>query len=179
MSERRKTIRNYIVSKLKGSRVINTGNIGANRIRPLWTENLPALNVRMEDGDAEDSGTSPREFTHKVSVTIEIADKCKTTEEDLSDKLDDISERVEELIFSDEFLNGLANRIDVSGFGLDIQENGSELQGTLRTTYNVEYKESRPRTRFGQKLDDLETITAKYNMSEDEDVATADDTINF
>lgn len=158
-------------------RVIANGNIGPNRVRPSWTENLPSINVRVEDDDIAVSGDSPKEFTHRLDVAIEIFEKSGIDEADLSDKLDDIAERVEESLFADEYLNGLANEIDLISFGLDIKENGSELQGGVRQVYKVEYKETRPKDRFNQNLDDLDTIHATYEQ--DDNVEQPTDTISF
>ena len=177
ISVQRKQIRNYIVSRLKLTRVINNGNVAPNRVRPSWTENLPAINVRVEDDEVAVTNESPKEFTHRLDVAIEIFEKSNADEADLSDKLDDIAERVEESLFADEYLGGLVNSIDLTSFGLDIKENGSQLQGGVRQVYRVEYKETRPKDRFNQDLDDLNTVHATYEQ--DDNVEEPTDTISF
>lgn len=178
MSAQRKLIRNFIASVLRNKRVISTNNIGVNRAKPVWTENLPAINIKVEDDEVAVVGESPREFEHGLDVVIEIFNKGRT-ESGLSDSLDDTGEKVEEALFADEFLGGLVESQEITSFSLDIKEDGTEMQGALRLTIRATYRQFRPKDTFNQSVDDLKTIDAKYQLSEDEDVEKAEDLITL
>jgi len=179
MSETRKKIRNAVLNRLKTLRVLGSNNnIDVNRAREIWTENLPAINIRTEDEAIESNQASPREFNRNLDIVFEVFVKDKY-EKDLSDKLDTLCEDVENALFVDEFFNGLVNSIVLSNWSMDINESGSELQGAARLTAVFEYNEQRPSDRFNQKLDDLNTIGVTYKLSDSEDVEKPNDEVNF
>jgi len=179
MSVQRKDIRNQVVSIIKRAKTRAGDNVVPNRQKPPWEERLPAISVRAEDETVTESTQAQKEFKRVLSLAIEVHDKS-TDEAELSDRLDDIADQIEDALFADYTLNDKINELNVQSVNVDFEEEGGNVFAALKIIFQATYYEYRPSDRFNQKLNDFNTADVKYDLADgDDDVMQAEDNIDM
>lgn len=84
----RKAIRQTLVELLLGQTAAGT-RVGSSRAKPVWRENLPALQVYVAREDAEEYNQAPLEYRVRTSVAIELFVE-ESAAGPADDKLDDL-----------------------------------------------------------------------------------------
>lgn len=165
MSEVRKQIRKQVILLLKG-RTDAGSNVRENRGEVNWGENLPAINVyfRGEPAIAE-RDQSPRTMNRLLEMEIECLTFGQDGEE-ISDKLDDLSEQVERCLSVDDTLGGCADDILLSSVSeMEVETSGKKPFGKISLTFQVRYWTYNPRDTKGQgNFENLNDLNAHWNI---------------
>lgn len=137
MSHVRQQIRDKVAEILTG--LATTGNnVFKSRVYPLASGELPGLCIytNTEESDPE-TGKYDVFDERTVRVVIEGYDKLL---EGVPDSLDDISAEVETALFANEYLDGLAQKIDYAGIpNIQIVGDSENKAGVIPINFDVTY----------------------------------------
>lgn len=188
----RKEIRKAVVDLLK-NKTLAGAKIFPNYSVPPAEEELPVILVYPRSEPVTLYAESPREFTFKLDLTIEIVAAGPEVDEEgnlpetalgkqsLEDILDDISEQVLCEMARDETLRCTADDSFLTNVEFEFEGGGGQPIGSCRMTYEVSYNRMVPESADKQlgKLDDFEGANVDYDLIESEpDTIEAEDAID-
>jgi len=169
MSKKRKEIRNQILSVLRAARVVNPDFIKGNRSIPYEDNKLPAISVytRAED-QTEEIAQAPRLLRKRIDLLVEVA-VTGSDDEKVADNLDDLCEKVEQYLSSDDSLNKKCDDIILQRVDFDyIGEGVTKPYHTALLVFMVKYTDYAPRDRFLQKdITPFEGVDADWTVGHD------------
>jgi len=163
----RMKIRKKVLQMLEAG---HTGAAVRDKIEALNWEDLPTLTVYCPDDTVQSDSvaTAPRELTHDLTLVIE---GLVAPAENPWDAMDDLSERIEDIMERDPFLGDTAAQSILADTNMEVQDDGEHHLGFLSMTYAVTY-----RTRVkvhDSAFDDFNTAAVTYRH----DGSDAHDTI--
>jgi len=162
-------IKTIVVNALDG--IVDPLNIKIQPVAPVQDDSLPAVHIYIRSENVEEFTTAPREVNRFAEVLIEIFAKANTGVV-LDEFLDDASLLVENSmgLGINENLNGIVDDSILVKTEVDADHSGRHPMGAIRMTYQIQTVLP---TDIGLEADDLESIHAKWNISEsDPDNAT-------
>lgn len=177
MSERRKDIRKQVMRLLKG-RTAAKSNVVVNRSETNWQENLPAINLYFRGEQVIEKDQAPRLMKRIIELEVEIIDEGRDGDE-LTDKLDDLCEQVEQCLSNDDSLRDTADDILLVRVGeMEADSEGSKPTGSQSLFFEITYHLAAPRSSRDQgTFPDLETVGGEWQVGHDDsepDMAEAD-----
>lgn len=136
MSHVRTQIRDAIVTQLTG--LATTGsNVFKTRLYPIAPNKLPAILVYVNSEVNQVIAIKhPRLDQRELTVSIEGVAKATSS---IEDTLDQIGLEIEEAIYGDLTLGGLAKDVVLSSADIDISPEGDQPVGGIRLSYLVKY----------------------------------------
>jgi len=166
MSKKRKDIRNEVVSVLKRANIVIAANILANRSIPYESKLLPAISVYTRaDEVAGEFSSAPRLLKKSLELIVEVV--LQDQKDDVAaDRLDDLCEKVEDYLSSDDSLNGKCDDIYLSRVDFDFQgEQQEKPMHSAVMVFTVLYNDYEPRSRFLQgNINDFVGADAQYQV---------------
>ncbi len=165
MSKRRKEIRNEVVSILKRSNIVSTDSIRANRSIVLESKTLPAISVyTRSDEVAVELSQAPRLLRKHLDLVIEVY-VMNEKDDKAADYLDDLCEKIEDALTTDDSLDKKCSDIILSKVEFDYEgEKVDKPYHTAILIFNVKYEDYYPRDRFNQKTDDFLQANAEWQV---------------
>lgn len=176
----RKLIRHKVTEILKAAQTDCGEKWHPSRARGLWPNELPAGMVYTLDEEVTGAKeTAPRELKRSVSLSIEFARKGESEQgapelfggATLDDQMDDLAEQIEQALFADDTLGGLAADCYLTRTMFGIEIDGEEVSMTGRMTFTVEYYTYAPAFAY---LDDFVTARQEYDIAAEETDGTVD-----
>lgn len=174
MSHQRTVIRNKIRDLLIAGNTAAADKVFANRVVPIQEDELPCITVYTNGETAEIYNTAPRELERRLSVVVEIANKV---EETIDESLDDLAKEVEYILDQDDTVGGTASDIVYQGSDLAIRDEGENLIGALRLTYEVKYYTYQGKD--PETIEDFTGVDVTWDMKEGDDNPDTTDSINL
>lgn len=175
MAHPRKLIRDKVVSLLSGSIPAVGSRVYSSRSKKLWRESLPAIAVYTRIENISINSTSPLDYKRDIRLVIEIADDSPF---DVDDRLDDIAEAVELIIFTNWSLDDLAENTILFDSEYSADPEGSGVAGSLRMEFQVFVNSYAP-----EDVDvpnELKRIFADWNLeNEQHEDITGQDIIEY
>lgn len=168
MSLARKTIRNYIVDLIRRKETIAKDNVFGNRSQAVWQENLPTILVYSRSEEITERSVSPRELKRDMRLVIEVV-VASDSDDESSDKLDDLMDDIERILSPDDSLNGKVDSIVLDSVEFDFDEEAQQPIASGRLIYKVIYYQFSPEDRRDQEEVALTGLIANW------DVGTAKD----
>lgn len=144
-------------------------SVFTNRVEPFindrWQQELPAINVFTMDEQSEVFNESPLEYRRVVQLVIEIQAAANAL---LDDVLDTIARQAEIALSIDDSLNGTTERLEYSDTRMVLREEGEELIGACRITFDANYIDALP-PEGEPVLDDFLRARVDYNLAGEQD----------
>jgi hypothetical protein len=169
LSLKRKQIRKEILRILTG-RTLVKDRIRFNRAEKNWGENLPAITLFFRGETIEEMDQAPRRMKRNLTLEVEIITFGADGEE-LSDRMDDLCEQVEQVLSVDDSLGGTADDILLrSTSDMETEAEGLKVFGAIKLNYLIEYYEHAPRDRKGQGRFDEFSVYAEYDINGEQDL---------
>lgn len=142
MTHQRKEIRDAIVSILSGASIVAAGRVYSNRTLTLDydQDEIPAINVTtLPETSSVDEFSGASGLMRELTVTIEAVVASRDNET-IDDAMDEIAEKIEIAMESDQSLSG--NVIDsyLTGTDGDIESDGNVTLAYVRLEYLVRYQ---------------------------------------
>lgn len=146
MSHLRKQIRDAVVTALTG--LTTTGaRVYKSRVYPLESGKLPGLCIYTKSEEISTTTINrPRTQIRTLEVIVEAYVMVNTN---FDDTIDTISVQVEEALYTNALLGGLAKELNILSFDADYSGEGEKVVGVGRWTVNVIYTD---------KENDVETV---------------------
>lgn len=146
MSHIRKRIRDAVVTALTGLTTTGT-RVYKSRVYPLESGKLPGLCIYTKSEDISTTTINrPRTQIRTLEVVIEGYVMANSA---FDDTIDQISVEVEEALYTNALLGGLAKETNILSFDADYSGEGEKVVGVGRWTVNVIYTD---------KENDVETV---------------------
>lgn len=146
MSHLRKQIRDAVVTALTGLTTTGT-RVYKSRVYPLETGKLPGLCIYTKSEEISTTTINrPRTQIRNLEVIVEAYVMVNTN---FDDTIDTISVQVEEALYNNALLGGLAKELNILSFDADYSGEGEKVVGVGRWTVNVIYTD---------KENDVETV---------------------
>jgi hypothetical protein len=149
--------------------------IYANRTKPFRDEDLPAIDVRVEDDSSDEMRVdSPPEYWRVAKVTIDLAVSGEPTDDFEFDQLDEIGQLIEDFM----------GRLDLPNLWQCEYKSFASAQATeafrpimvARWTYDLTYPEQSPREPDSSGLVPFQTLFAEYDLAgSSEDIEASDE----
>mgnify|MGYP003554283387 CR=1 FL=1 len=139
----RKTIRAKIAAILTTPTLTGIVNVFESRQARLAPEELPAVIVYTKSEAAEISNVAPREYKRTLKVAVDIA-RLDTSATPGDDFLDDVAELIEQRLFQNETLDGLASDTFLSDTEIDFITDAQGEIALCRMTFDVIYYTQAP-----------------------------------
>jgi|LGOV01.1.fsa_nt_gb hypothetical protein len=176
----RKLIRHKVTEILRAAQTDCGEKWHPSRARGIWPNELPAGLVYTLDEEATGAkDTAPRELKRTISLSVEFARKGESDQgakelagaATLDGLMDDIAHQVEQALFADDTLGGMAADcyLTRTTFGIDIE--GDEVIMTGRMAFAVEYYTYAPESQY---LDDFVTGHQDYDIAAENVDGTVD-----
>lgn len=159
----RKLIRKKATEIIGGALSAVNGSVVPNRADPSWQEDLPAFSVYTTSEEIEELTQAPRELKRTLELAVECAGEGES-ESDLSDKLDDYAEIVENIMGLNETLGGTCSDLILSRTRMKIAEEGEVLTGAVVLFFDVVYVTPVVKDSVSQASDDLNTMHADWRV---------------
>jgi len=158
----RKLIRQYVINLLKVGLPEFNNRVFGNRDKPLHQTEMPCVLVYTKSEQAAIYIEAPRSYQITLKLEIQITSRLR---DGADDYLDDICEKIEELIFNDTYLNGLAQDVLLSDTESDFKYEGEQGVAGSRITFDVLYEKVAPEETLG--LDPLIRAHVEYKSPPD------------
>lgn len=167
MAHGRQQIREALAGMLQDDPALKARGVSffVARHSPIPLRKLPAVSIYTSaDSVAESSWSyAPRKYERTLDVQIEISVKG----DEVADQVDAICEEVETVIAADTQLRGTCYRSDLGATALNFNDDGEKKVSQAILSYSVEY-ETEATAPLGE-ADELQTITASYRLSAEQD----------
>jgi hypothetical protein len=132
MSHVRTQIVSAAVVKLTG--MTTTGsNVFAGRVYPIDVEELPCLCVRIDSETIE----TDADMNTQHRIILLVVDGHARAGEAVDEVLDDIAAEVETAMFTDQFLGGLTQGMDLISTEKEFSDNAEKETGTIHLTFQA------------------------------------------
>lgn len=146
MSHIRKRIRDAVVTALTGLTTTGT-RVYKSRVYPLESGKLPGLCIYTKSEEISTTTINrPRTQIRTLEVVVEGYVMANSA---FDDTIDQISVEVEEALYTNALLGGLAKETNILSFDADYSGEGEKVVGVGRWTVNVVYTD---------KENDVETV---------------------
>ncbi|MDX9731067.1 MAG: hypothetical protein RBT63_04795 [Bdellovibrionales bacterium] len=139
MASQRKPIRHAVTAILKAATIaeVNSNNIFSNRIEAYEKQELPAISIFTEEEDPVPYSTENKKYRRALTLRIET---CVHAKSDLDDKLDDISDAIEELLLERQDLNGTAQGLTLLSTSMELSGESAESSiGVCIQVFEINY----------------------------------------
>lgn len=167
MPHQRQLIRKKVVEILK-NRTPAASRVVGNPTTPQWADSLPAIFVFPLSESVEEYTQAPRENKRTLQLAIEMVARANQ-DELLSDQLDEMALKVEDLLGVDDTLGGTAEDILLRSVEMKYLGEGDRPIGAIRNIYEVIYLTAVPKTTEGQdRITDLQAIQTQWDIREGE-----------
>ena len=133
----RKEIRNAIADALRGETIVEN-RVFPNRTIPVGIEELPVILVYPSAEDYTVLSKIPMIHRRDLTVSIQII-ASDSSEETMSDLLDQIAEEVEVAIENSDKLGGIVHDINIDTGAATLAGEGQKPEGSWVLNYNVTY----------------------------------------
>lgn len=167
MSHKRTQIRAAFVSLLTGETSADD-RVYSSRVRPIWNEELPALNVWTDEETAEILNEQPRIYRRTLQVVIEAYTNMK---EDVDLNLDLLSDQIGYTVDTHDLfsLKEHVAEIIYTGSQYSISGEGTKQAGVAILRFDVIYFTTAGERTVG--LPGLETIGADWESRAEDEIA--------
>jgi len=139
----RKDIREKVFDILSTPAITGVASVFKNRQARLAPEELPAIIIYTKSESAEISNVAPREYKRTMKMAVDVA-KIDVSTVLTDDFLDDAAEEIEQRLFQNETLDGLASDLFLSDTEIDFITDAENEIGLLRLTFDVIYYTKAP-----------------------------------
>jgi hypothetical protein len=183
VAHQRKQIRDAIVARLIGAPDPQTdpetfataagARVFANRAKPLFPSELPAILVYTKNETSQISNEAPREYNRGLVVQIEIVASALSAGS-LDDALDALAEQVETAIFSEETFGGLVTDTILGETEMELLEEGEKPIGAARISLSMPYYQQLPGD-LTAALDDFKTMQTDVEATNGAEISGTDD----
>lgn len=176
MGSKRKIIRNEIVDILQRASIVNRKSLRASRSTVYEIKDLPAISVYTRQEEIEERSEAPREGRRNLSLVIEVI-VADSEDNEASDKLDAIVEKIESTLTEDDTIDCSADDIILRRIDFDFEgENFEKPIHSASMEWLVKYRDYFPRGPRSDENEDLETIHADWDFAPpDGDIEAQDD----
>jgi hypothetical protein len=129
----------YAICELLSNKVDVGGRVYANRVRPVGVEELPIILIYPQTIDFTRLRIDPSYTLRRdLIITVEIIAQ-ETTEDSLSDQLDELFEQVHDAIDDSDKLGGLVHDINIDTATTGYTGQGDKPEGSWTMNFNVSY----------------------------------------
>ena len=182
MSEHRKQIRKAMVKILLG-RTLARENVFANRSLVNPSEGLPGINLYFTSEALDEHSSAPRKMKRTLNCDIEVIVDGKTDDE-VSDRLDDLLEQIERCLSADDTLRGTASDCILQSIDIESSAEGERPIGSAKMVWSVKYYDDFPRDARDQGLVPFDGYDAEWKVDESDPDSmaaadSADDEVTF
>lgn len=167
----RQIIREAVVAALLGKTDAGL-RVYASRIRPWRGKKLPAIGVYLDTETADHEDSAPRRYFRSADIRVEIVAEA---DEALDAVFDAVALQVETALLVDPTLGGKADDLEFERTETNLSADGDTLLGACALIFSASY-ETRPPEPV---LDDLETVSVRYDLAEPDGDIDAEDTITM
>jgi hypothetical protein len=175
---KRKWIRKRVLEILRAANIPDVGDdIFSNKSLPSIASEpglLPCINLFTKISNVERSDEAPKSYRKTMEITLEII-AINDDDDKLSDQLDDISQRVEDVIEDDFELERQLEAIDLTSIQTTTEGDGQSPIGSTRVIYEAIFIEQ---ARKEMVMDDLLALGNNWKMNNNEN-EDAKDEIQF
>ena len=167
-------IREAVVAALVAANTSAGARVYSSRKPPFKRADIPAIAVYTLSETSDDRQSAPREYKRKAKLAVEGAVQVG---ENVDDALDALRLEVETVMDPDPTFGDVCSDSRLTGTELELAEQGDQMVGLLRMTYEVTYYTDARLPPSGD-MDDLKTVDAKTSLGgvQDED-DQAEDTV--
>lgn len=157
----RKLIRQKVADILTTPGITGIVSVFKNRQQRVAAEELPALIIYTKSESAEISNVAPREYKRTLKLAVDIAymDKDAARPDDF---IDDTAQEIEQRLFRNETLDGLASDLFLSDTEIDFNTDSENETGLCRLTFDVIYYTKAPIEQ--PNLNPFERYEAEYKL---------------
>lgn len=149
MASQRKAIRQAVIATLQAANTVAGTRVFANRARPLFEAELPAILVYTKDEAAEIFNVAGPEYKRNLRLSLELVVQAGA-DQALDDLLDDFCEAVEQAMFNDaNYYGGVSSDIYLGETEMDILTEGAKPIGAAKITLMLPYYEYLPADKSG------------------------------
>lgn len=135
MSTKRQLIRESVKDILL-NKTLCISNVYPNRTSAYWRQELPSISIFIRNEAASRRNISSQIYIRNSELVIEIHAEAS---EDLDDKLDEISQQVEDLLYADESLKGTVQALVLQSTDIEIAAEATTPVGILTLVYQITY----------------------------------------
>lgn len=160
MSER-KDIRAKVATILSTPAIAGVAAVFKNKQTRISPPEMPAIIIYTKSESAEVSIAAPREYKRILKLAVDVA--CIDTSATLVDDfLDDTAAEIEQRLFRNETLDGLASDLFLSDTEIDFITDSENEIGLCRLTFDVIYYTKAPVEQLN--LEPFERYNAEYKL---------------
>lgn len=136
-----------------------------NRSRPVDDKDLPVIVIRSGPDRTEVRTESPRTYNHSFLVHIDLEVK-QTQAKSAEDQLDDLAKEIEDILLTNETLDGLVEDVREPDTGEPEISNGeaSHIFGDMRVSFDIIYQSEHVEA----VADDFEKAHVTYDVDNEE-----------
>lgn len=157
----RKDIRAKVSDILSTPGITGVASVFKNRQQRLAPTDLPAIIIYTKSESAEIDIVAPREYKRTLKLAVDIA--CiDTSAVSVDDFLDDTADVIEQRLFQNETLDGLASDLKLSDTEIDFITDSENEIGLCRLTFDVTYYSKAPVEQ--PNLAPFERYSAEYKL---------------
>lgn len=129
----REYVKNILLDKTPARERVRIG-----RSVPTQAEDLPTLLVYTQGETVSRFDEAPKSYRRNMNLVIECLE-AGDTDDDLDSRLEELGEKVEELIEADETFGGLINKVELSSTSYQTEPDGQSPIGSLVLGFNVDF----------------------------------------
>lgn len=166
MAHERKLIRKAVIAQLVAAGTSAGARVHSSRMSPVDDQQLPAINVFVEDEEVTNGESAPREIKRVCSIAIMAWARAAA---DLDDVLDDLAEEIETAMDGDRYFTSTAGGSVLASTEVGLKTDGNRPMGVIQLTYSVTYF---TQPRLTAPTDDLDVVDTQYSLEGEQ--ATAD-----
>ena len=156
-------------------------NIAIGKTAPTWIKNLPAILIYASNESVQRFEEAPKTYRREFSLSIECI-TAGNEDNDLDLALEEMAERVEDIMEVDETLGDLVNKIELRGSEYQVESDGQSPSGALVLTYAIEFYQDANKSGINC-LDDLKQLKTDWEVGHHDEssdgVTDAQDQIDF
>lgn len=144
MSLERKLIREKVAAILGTPAITGVLAVFQNRQARVAPEEMPCILVYTKSESAEEAIAAPRQYRRTLKLVVEIV-RMDVSATDVDDFLDTVADEIEQRLFQNETLDGLASDTKLSDTEIDFITDSENEVGFCRLTFDVTYWTQAPR----------------------------------
>lgn len=158
MSLERKNIRAKVAAILSTPTIPGIGAVFPSRQSRVAPEEMPCILVYTKSESAEEGISAPRQYRRTLKLVTEIV-RMDVNATPVDDFLDTVADEIEQRLFKNETLDGLASDTKLSDTEIDFITDAENEIGFCRLTFDVTYWTNAPR-----EIPDLDAFE-RYNST--------------
>jgi len=168
------------IQKLLLNKTGAQSRVSISRSIPTDAQDLPAILIYSTGENVDRFNEAPKNYRRTLNVNLEII-AAGNDDDHLDYILEDIGDKVEELMELDETLGGLANKLELSGSSYQSEPDAQSPIGSLVLAYQIEFFTDAPLP-GSVCLDDFKGADTKWKVghhdSSPDNVVEAEDKID-